>query len=70
MDECFDESENFVKLCNSYENEYKEYSKKTKEEAMRQIQETKSVIAVASEWVDIYINAFTGYCWCCSQKLC
>ena len=70
VDECFDESENFVEICNSYENEYKEYSKKTKEEAMRQIQETKSVIAFVSGWVDIHINAFTGYCWCCTQKVC
>ena len=58
LDECFIESKNFVEQCNSYENEYKEYAKKSKEEAMRQIQETKSMIKAISMQVDALIETF------------
>ena len=58
LDECFIESKNFVEQCNSYENEYKEYAKKSKEEAMRQIQETKSMIKDVSVKVDAVIESF------------
>ena len=58
LDECFIESKNFVEQCNSYENEYKKYAKKSKEEAMRQIQETKSMIKDVSVKVDAVIESF------------
>ena len=60
LTQCFSKWERCDEECNSNQEKYKEYAKNTKDEAIRQIQETKSLIETAIEQVEMVIYSLLG----------